>query len=74
MGLALKMQENQIDGKGFEDIIFLDYKDELINESNKLRKENKVNAVILLSHLPIYCGITENLTLNIYISLNKIKL
>ena len=66
VGLALKMQENQIDGKGFEDIIFLDYKDELINESNKLRKENKVNAVILLSHLPIYCGITENLTLNIY--------
>ena len=53
VGLALKMQENQIAGKGFEEIIFLDYKDELVNEANKLRKENKVNIVILLSHIPI---------------------
>ena len=60
------MQENQIAGKGFEEIIFLDYKDELVNEVNKLRKENKVNAVILLSHIPINCRIIDNLTFNLY--------
>ena len=49
VGLALKIQENQITGKVFEEFIFLDYKDEV----NKLRKENKVNIVILLSHIPI---------------------
>ena len=62
----MKMTENQIVGKGFDTIIFLDYKDELIMEANKLRKENGVNAVILLSHIDIFCGDIDNLTLNMY--------
>ena len=66
VGLTMKMAENQIVGKGFDTIIFLDYKDELIMEANKLRKENGVNAVILLSHIDIFCGDIDNLTLNMY--------
>ena len=60
------MTENQIAGKGFEGVIFLEYKDELIMEANKLRKENGVNAIILLSHIGIKCGNEDNLTLNMY--------
>lgn len=66
IGLSIKMEQKQISGKGFEDIIFLDYKDELISEANKLRNENKVNAVVLLSHLAIGCGNENNLTLNMF--------
>lgn len=66
IGLSIKMEQQQIAGKGFEDIIFLNYKDELISESNKLRNEDKVNAVILLSHLAIGCGNENNLTLNMF--------
>ena len=60
------MEKNQIHGKGFEEIEFLNYKEELISEANKLRKENNVNAVILLSHIGSGCGIGNNLTLNMY--------
>ena len=66
VGLTLKMEKNQIHGKGFEEIEFLNYKEELISEANKLRKENNVNAVILLSHIGSGCGIGNNLTLNMY--------
>jgi len=66
IGLSIKMEQQQIAGKGFEDIIFLNYKDELVSESNKLRNEDKVNAVILLSHLAIGCGNENNLTLNMF--------
>ena len=66
VGLTMKMAQNQIAGKGYEEILFLDYKEELIKEANKLRKENGVNAVILLSHISIFCGQTDNLTLNLY--------
>ena len=66
IGLSIKMEQQQIAGKGFEDIIFLNYKDELVSESNKLRNEDKVNAVILLSHLAIGCWNENNLTLNIF--------
>ena len=66
VGLTLKMTENTINGKGFEDLIFLDYKDELVIEANQLRKEKGVNAVILLSHIASYCREVDDLTLNIY--------
>ena len=66
VGLTIKMTENQIAGKGFEGIIFLEYKDELIMEANKLRNENGVNAIILLSHISTNCGKEDNLTLNMY--------
>ena len=66
VGLTLKMSENTIGGKGYEDLIFLDYKDELVTEADSLRKEKGVNAVILLSHLATQCGDIDNLTLNLY--------
>ena len=65
IGLSIKRLENQISGHGYNGIIFLNYKNELISESNKLRKE-KVNAIILLAHIGIECGIEDNLNLNIY--------
>ena len=66
VGLTLKMTENNINGKGFEDLIFLDYKDELVIEANQLRREKGVNAVILLAHIATQCGYADNLTLNLY--------
>ena len=66
IGLSLKMEQQQIAGKGFEDIIFLNYKDELVSEAKKLRDEDKVNAVVLLSHLAIGCGNENNLKLNMF--------
>jgi 2',3'-cyclic-nucleotide 2'-phosphodiesterase (5'-nucleotidase family) len=44
----------------------LDYKDELTSEAKTIRKENDVKAIILLSHIGIGCGQTDNLTLNLY--------
>ena len=66
IGLTLNMTQSQIAGAGFEGIVFLDYKEELVSEANKLREESKVNAVVLLSHLDMKCGDVDNLTLNIY--------
>ena len=65
IGLSIKMQESQISGAGFDGIKFLDYKEELVQEANQLRKENKVNAIVLLSHLATVCG-NDNMTLNMY--------
>ena len=66
VGLSFKMLDNQISGEGYEGIEFLDYKEELVAEANKLRRENGVNAVVLLSHIGIGCGQGNNLTLNLY--------
>lgn len=66
VGLSMNMPQNQISGTGFENIKFLSYKDELVAESNKLRNENGVNAVVLLSHIGMGCGQGNNLTLNMY--------
>ena len=66
IGLTLKRNKGQIAGKGFDDMIFLDYKSELISEVKKLKKENGINAIILLSHLGLECKEDNNMTLNIY--------
>jgi len=66
VGLSMNMLENQISGQGYEGIMFLNYKEELVAESNKLRIEGNVNAVVLLSHIGIGCGTGNNLTLNMY--------
>jgi 5'-nucleotidase len=60
IGLTLKRLKNQMSGKGYEHIIFSDYKDELISEANKLKKENNVNAVILLAHILLECEDENN--------------
>ena len=66
IGLTLKRNKGQIAGKGFGEMIFLDYKSELISELKKLKKENEINAIILLSHLGLECKEDTNMTLNIY--------
>ena len=65
VGLSMEMLNNAISGSGYEDIIFLKYKDELENEAKKLREENNLNSVILLCHIYLDCG-KDNLTLNMY--------
>ena len=71
IGLSMKMIDNQIFGKGYEKIIFLDYKDELVAEANELRKREGVNAVVLLSHIGLGCGKGNNVTLNMYKSTDE---
>ena len=66
VGLALKLKDNQISGKGFEGIKFLEYKEELTAEAENLRAESNVSAVVLLSHIGLECGTTDNVTLNLY--------
>ena len=66
IGLTMKKVPNTISGKGYEGLMFLDYKYALTEEVNLLRKDKDVNAVILLSHLGLECGKINNLTLNIY--------
>ena len=65
VGLTMQMTEQTISGKGYEGINFLKYKNELVSESQKLRKEG-VNAIVLLSHIGLGCGNGNNLTLNMY--------
>ena len=60
IGLTMKRLKNQMSGNGYEHIIFSDYKDELISEANKLKIENKVNAVILLVHILLECEDENN--------------
>ena len=66
IGLSISRTEYQLSGKGYDGITFLDYKNELTSEANFLRKNNKLNAVILLSHIGIECGDKNNLTLNMF--------
>ena len=63
--LTMQMTEQTISGKGYEGINFLKYKNELVSESQKLRKEG-INAIVLLSHIGLGCGNGNNLTLNMY--------
>ena len=66
VGLTMDMRGYSISGEGYEDIHFLEYKDELVSEANSLREESGVNAVVLLAHIGLGCGSWNNLTLNIY--------
>jgi 2',3'-cyclic-nucleotide 2'-phosphodiesterase (5'-nucleotidase family) len=66
IGLALNLTKDRIAGGGFDNIKFYKYEKELIADAKKLREENGVKAVILLSHIGIICGKGDNLTLNMY--------
>lgn len=66
VGLTLKKNQRYISGQGYENILYLNYKDELISEVNRLRKDNNLNAVILLSHIGLECNQQNIFTLNIY--------
>ena len=66
IGLTLNLNKDQIHGYGYENIRFLDYKNELVKEANDIRSKNDVKAIVLLSHLPTQCGANNNLTLNLY--------
>lgn len=69
VGLSKNMKKNEILGKGYEDVSFLNYKNELTSEVKKLREEDECNAVLLLIHSGITCGETEkNFELNMYTS------
>ena len=66
VGLSKKMAKNEISGSGYDDIIFLDYKDELVEEAKKLREEDGVHSVILLAHIGMGCGNEDVLDLDMY--------
>ena len=66
IGFTLNIGKNILERNGYKDIKFLDYKNAFIVEANKLKKEQKVNAIVLFGHLDILCGKGDNLELNIY--------
>ena len=66
VGLTMDMRGYSISGEGYEDVHFLDYKNELVSEANNLKEESGVNAVVLLAHIGLGCGSGNNLTLKIY--------
>ena len=66
LGFTLNLQKSFIARNGYNDIEFLDYKNELILEANKLKKEEKVNAIFLFSHIDILCENGNNLILNLH--------
>ena len=66
VGLTMDMRGYSISGEGYENIHFLDYRNELVSEANSLREEYGVNAVVLLAHIGLGCGVGNNLTLNLY--------
>jgi 2',3'-cyclic-nucleotide 2'-phosphodiesterase (5'-nucleotidase family) len=69
IGLSKELKKDEIKGKGYDDITFLNYKNELTAEAKRLRQEDECNAVLLLTHMGITCGTTEkNLELNMYTS------
>lgn len=66
IGLSKALKKNEISGKGFDDITFLSYRNELVEESKKLREEG-CHAVILLSHIGLKCGTYDKvMKLNMY--------
>ncbi len=66
IGLTKEMKKDEIKGEGYEDITFLNYKDELILEAKRLREEEDCLAVLLLTHLGISCGTEKTMELNMY--------
>jgi 2',3'-cyclic-nucleotide 2'-phosphodiesterase (5'-nucleotidase family) len=69
IGLAKKLDKNGITGTGFDDINFLSYKPELINEAQNLRNQG-CHAVVLLANIGLDCG-DNTMTLNMYKSNTK---
>lgn len=68
IGLSKIMKKTEIKGEGYDDISFLNYKNELTNEANRLRTEEKCNAVVLLAHVGMSCGKEKTMELNMYAS------
>ena len=71
VGLSKEMTKQEISGSGYDDIVFLNYKNELTAEAKKLREEDKVHSVILLAHIGIGCGNEDVLDLNMYTKQTK---
>jgi 2',3'-cyclic-nucleotide 2'-phosphodiesterase (5'-nucleotidase family) len=69
VGLAKNLDKNDITGTGFDDIVFLSYKNELTEEATKLRKEG-CHAVLLLANIGLDCG-DNTMKLNMYKSNSK---
>lgn len=66
IGLSKDMKQNQIKGEGYNDIDFLDYKNEIIEESKNLREKEGCSAVLLLAHEGLSCGTEKTMELNMY--------
>ena len=64
IGLSLIMEKTDVSGEGYENISFLEYKNELIKESKTLKNDFGVDAVLLLCHIGVTCG-TENKTMEL---------
>ena len=64
VGLSKQMTKEEIEKNGYENISFLNYKEELTEEAKKLRDEGCL-AVLLLAHVGMTCG-TEVMELNMY--------
>ena len=67
VGLSTEMKKSEIKGEGYDDISFLNYKNELTEEAKKLRDDGCL-AVVLLAHLGVTCGTEKNMELNMYTS------
>jgi len=65
VGLSRLMSKKELSGKGYDSIEFLNYRNELISEANKLRGEG-CHAVLLLTHIGLSCGTEKNMNLNMY--------
>ena len=68
IGLSKIMKKNEIKGEGYEDISFLNYRNELTAEAKRLREIEKCHAVLLLAHVGISCGKEKTMELNMYTS------
>ena len=65
VGLSKEMKKSEIKGEGYDDISFLNYKNELTEEAKRLRDDGCI-AVVLLAHIGITCGKENNMGLNMY--------
>ena len=68
VGFTRILGKKDISGKGYENIVFKEYKKILEEEARYLKYNEKVNAVVLLSHIGFSCadGLDVNMTLNMY--------
>ena len=74
IGLSKGMKLNEIKGEGYEDITFLSYRNELIEEAKRLREEEGCLAVLLLAHIGISCGTEKGMDLNMFTSKSEQEL
>ena len=66
IGLSNKLKEETSTGK-FNELIFEDYAERLIETSKEIKKNNNLNALLLLCHVDLKCPQNEKrMTLNIW--------